>query len=262
MTTFPLITGPAGQPMPQGLDMKSLIIETANELGMSPNTLATIISYETAGTFNPTKAGPTTQWGQHRGLIQFGEPQAKQYGADFSSPEAAIRSQLGKDGAIVKYFRASGWKPGMSELDAYSVVNAGAPGRYNASDANNGGAAGTVRDKVETQFGPHRDKAAAMLGGEFAPQTGMEADGPGRVDRNPARLAWAYANGRMSAEDAAVYDRGVAEGVFPKADKPQEPQQPDPLSIYAATAFRPRQAFAPVALDAGTVQNATPFGRA
>jgi hypothetical protein len=31
---------------------------------------------------------------------------------------------------------------------AYSIVNAGAPGRYNASDANNGGAPGTVADKV------------------------------------------------------------------------------------------------------------------
>lgn len=243
------------------LDMRALIVETADELGMSPNTLATIISYETAGTFDPTKAGPTTQWGQHRGLIQFGEPQAKQYGADFSSPEAALRSQLGRDGAVVKYFRASGWKPGMSELDAYSVVNAGAPGRYNASDANNGGAPGTVADKVQNQFAGHREKAAAMLGGEFQPSD-MEAGGHGRTDRNPARLAWAYANGKMTPEDAAIYERGMAEGVFPQAQKQQAPQQPDPLAVYAATAMRPRQAFQPVALDAGQIQNATPFGRA
>ena len=147
-------------------DIRQGIIETANALGMDPGVLATIISYETAGTFDPTKRGPTTKWGQHRGLIQFGEPQAKQYGVDWNDP---LGSQLGPDGAIVKYFLASGWKPGMSELDAYSVVNAGGPGRYNASDTAAGGAPGTVKDKVETQFGPHRDKAYALLGGEYTP---------------------------------------------------------------------------------------------
>ena len=152
-------------------DIRQGIIETANALGMDPGVLATIISYETAGTFDPTKRGPTTKWGQHRGLIQFGEPQAKQYGVDWNDP---LGSQLGPDGAIVKYFLASGWKPGMSELDAYSVVNAGGPGRYNASDTAAGGAPGTVKDKVETQFGPHRDKAYALLGGEYTPQGGTQ----------------------------------------------------------------------------------------
>ena len=149
-------------------DIRQGIIETANALGMDPGVLATIISYETAGTFDPTKRGPTTKWGQHRGLIQFGEPQAKRYGVDWNDP---LGSQLGPDGAIVKYFLASGWKPGMSELDAYSVVNAGAPGRYNASDTAAGGAPGTVQDKVNNQFGPHRDKAYALLGGEYTPST-------------------------------------------------------------------------------------------
>lgn len=153
-------------------DLRTKIIETANTLGMKPEVLATIISYETAGTFDPRKKGPTTQWGQHEGLIQFGQPQQRQYGVDLSSEEAALESQLGADGAIVKYFRQNGWKPGMSELDAYSIVNAGAPGRYNATDANNGGAPGTVADKVNNQFGGHRAKAYALLGGEYIPQSG------------------------------------------------------------------------------------------
>lgn len=143
-------------------DFTSRLVETANALGMNPVDLATIISYETAGTFDPTKAGPTTQWGQHRGLIQFGEPQAKQYGVDWNDP---LGSQLGPDGAIVKYFTQNGWKPGMGMMDAYSIVNAGGPGRYNASDANNGGAPGTVADKVTNQMSGHRAKAEAMLKG-------------------------------------------------------------------------------------------------
>lgn len=148
-------------------DIRSLLLETADELQMPPVVLATIISYETAGTFDPRKAGPRTQWGQHRGFIQFGEPQAQEHGVDWNDP---IRSQLGRSGAVVSYFRKNGWQPGMSELDAYSIVNAGAPGLGHRTDANNGGAPGTVADKVANQFGPHRTKAAAFLDGEFQAQ--------------------------------------------------------------------------------------------
>lgn len=150
------------------MDLRSGIIETANALGMDPLDLATIISYETGGTFNPSQTGPTTQWGQHRGLIQFGEPQARQYGVDWSDPAG---SQLGGDGAIASYFRGNGWEPGMGMLDAYSIVNAGGPGLYNRSDANNGGAPGTVRDKVEGQMEGHRRNAAQLLGNALSSPT-------------------------------------------------------------------------------------------
>jgi len=148
------------------MSIKDGIIAAAAQLGMDPVDLATIISYETGGTFDPTQPGPTTQWGQHRGLIQFGEPQAKQYGVSWDDP---VNSQLGPDGAIVRYFTQNGWRPGMGLLDAYSIVNAGGPGRYNRSDAKNGGAPGTVRDKVEGQMSGHRAKAVALLGGQYTP---------------------------------------------------------------------------------------------
>jgi len=144
------------------------IIATAEALGIDPLDLATAISYETAGTFDPTKRGPTTQWGQHRGLIQFGEPQAQQYGVNWDDP---LGSQLGPDGAVAKYLRATGVKPGMGLLDIYSAINAGGVGRYNASDANNGGAPGNVRDKVQNQMAGHRKNALRLLGGEIADQT-------------------------------------------------------------------------------------------
>lgn len=155
------------------MDIRRGILETAQSLGMDPVDLATIISYETAGTFDPQKRGPTTQWGQHRGLIQFGEPQAQQYGVNWDDPAG---SQLGADGAIARYYRQNGWQPGMGMLDAYSIVNAGAPGRYNASDANNGGAPGSVRDKVEQQMAAHRAKAAALLGGDGYAQAPQGSD--------------------------------------------------------------------------------------
>lgn len=142
-------------------DIGRLILETANDLQMDPVDLATAISYETAGTFDPVKAGPTTQWGQHKGFIQFGEIQAQENGVDWNDP---VNSQLGAGKAVSKYFRSRGWKPGMSGMDLYSIINAGAPGRYNASDANNGGAPGTVQDKWLNQMAPHRKKAMAYLG--------------------------------------------------------------------------------------------------
>lgn len=176
---------------PSKLDssLRQGIIDTAAALQMDPADLATIISYETGGTFDPTKRGPTTQWGQHRGLIQFGEPQAQQYGVDWNNP---LGSQLGADGAIVKYYRDRGWKPGMGMMDAYSVVNAGRPGRYNASDANNGGAPGSVADKVKTQMGGHRAKAMALLG--YNPEP---AAAPAPETDKPPAWAWFHkrANG-------------------------------------------------------------------
>lgn len=140
------------------------IIETARALGVDPVDLATAISYETAGTFSPTKWGPTTQHGRHRGLIQFGEPQAIKHGVDWDNPMA---SQLGANGAVASYLRGAGVRPGMGLLDLYSAINAGVVGRYNASDENNGGAPGSVRDKVENQMAGHRAKAIALLGGEY-----------------------------------------------------------------------------------------------
>ena len=151
-------------------DIRQGIIETAQALGIDPLDLATAISYETAGTFDPTKAGPTTQWGQHRGLIQFGGPQAEQYGVDWNDP---VGSQLGPDGAVAKYLRATGVQPGMGMMDIYSAINAGGVGRYGASDANNGGAPGTVADKVNGQMEGHRAKAMALLGGDYAPQNAL-----------------------------------------------------------------------------------------
>lgn len=166
------LTGSAGsETLAGGTDIAGGIRSTADALGIDPIDLATAISYETAGTFNPTKGGPRTKWGKHRGLIQFGEPQAKQFGVDWKDP---VGSQLGPEGAVAKYLRSTGVKPGMGMMDIYSAINAGGVGRYGASDAKNGGAPGTVADKVNTQMAGHRAKAIALLktAQAAAPQAG------------------------------------------------------------------------------------------
>jgi hypothetical protein len=156
---------------------QEMLIEGAKRRGLDPIDVATAISYETGGKFDPMIAGPTTQWGTHRGLIQFGEPQAKQHGVDFSSPDAAWRSQLNPEtGAIWSYLDGAGVKPGMGLPEIYSGINAGSVGRMNASDANNGGAPGTVADKVAS-MGPHREKAAQFLGGTWTPDPNYQGGG-------------------------------------------------------------------------------------
>lgn len=153
-------------PSAANMSLRDGIIQTAKALGVDPQHIATAISYETGGTFDPAKRGPHTQYGQHRGLIQFGEPQAQKYGVDWNNP---IGSQLGADGAVTRYLQDAGVKPGMGMLDIYSAINAGRVGRYNASDANNGGAPGTVRDKVMGQMQAHAVNAQRLLGGSLSP---------------------------------------------------------------------------------------------
>lgn len=152
--------------VPNG-EVASAIKGGAEELGIDPVVLATVISYETGGTFDPDKRGPTTKWGQHRGLIQFGEPQRAKYGV---RDGMTVAEQMP---AVVAYLRDHGVRPGMSLMDVYSAINAGAPGRYNASDEAAGGAPGTVADKVNNQMSGHRAKAEAMFAGD-----GSQASSP------------------------------------------------------------------------------------
>lgn len=146
-------------------ELGPLIISAAQRLGIDPVDLATAISYETGGTFDPAKKGPTTKWGQHEGLIQMGEPQRKQYGYNSDGPLA------GNMEAVTRYLQDRGVKPGMGMMDIYSTINAGAPGLYNRSDTAAGGAPGTVADKVNNQMWNHRKNALDLLG--LGPQTGQ-----------------------------------------------------------------------------------------
>jgi hypothetical protein len=150
-------------------ELAQAIAATAGKLGIDPIDLATAISYETAGTFDPWKAGPTTKWGQHRGLIQWGEPQRQKYGVTEDMPVPAQVEAAGR------YLTDAGVQPGMGLMDIYSAINAGRVGLYNRSDAHAGGAPGTVADKVNNQMAGHRKKAEALFGGIAGPQSAPPA---------------------------------------------------------------------------------------
>ncbi len=140
-------------------DNRAALIASAERLGLSPVEWGALMSYESG--LNPSIRGGAG--GRHLGLIQFGPTEQRDFGV---TGRETFAEQLPKAEA---FLLSRGYKPGMGLMQAYSTVNAGSPGRLNASDAGNGGLPGTVADKVRDQFGPHYKKAAAFLGGSFTP---------------------------------------------------------------------------------------------
>ncbi len=142
--------------VPNNPELADSIHSSASRLGIDPVDLATAISYETGGKFSTDIKGGSG--GKYLGLIQFSPDNQKKYGV---APGMTAPEQMT---AVESYLRDRGVKPGMGLTDIYSTINAGRPGLYNASDANNGGAPGTVSDKVAT-MAPHRLRAQLLLGG-------------------------------------------------------------------------------------------------
>lgn len=179
-------TGTSGAPNETNIEkIKRGAIDVGAQLGVDPKDILTAVSYETGGTFDPWKAGPVTQYGQHRGLIQWGEDQRHQYGVDASTDPYDQMLAVGR------YLKDRGVESGMGLLDIYSAINAGRVGLYNASDEANGGAPGTVRDKVENQMASHAAKAAEVLGGDYAPAAYVaDSRSQGPDDRPPSAPSW------------------------------------------------------------------------
>ena len=131
--------------------------DVAKKFGLDPIDVAAVMSYETGGTFNPALMGGKNN--QYMGLIQFGPAERKKYGiTEKSTPE-----QWSK--AVIGFLSDRGYKKGMGTLDLYSTINAGTPGRYNASDGN-----GTVRSHHDKIMAQHRGKAAQWVGGSADPE--------------------------------------------------------------------------------------------
>lgn len=183
---------------PGRIELARAIMNTSRELGIDPQDLATAISYETAGTFDPWKRGPVTpKYGQHRGFIQWGEPQAKHYGV---SRDSTIVEQMD---AVGRYLRDAGVTRGHDNLlDIYSAINAGRVGRYDRSDAGVGGAPGTVADKVNTQMDGHKANAAALLKEYTQAFAEPRVSGPSRnlVRRNPDDLSWVMSSAPIKSQ--------------------------------------------------------------
>lgn len=84
------------------------------------------------------------------------------------------------------------------------------------------------------------DYARGALGGSYG---GKSSEGLPSRDMSPAdkRLAWAYANGKMTPEDEKLYEQGAQEGLWPKIQKAAQASKGEsPLDIYAQTALSNR----------------------
>ena len=135
-------------------------LETAAaELGVDPIDLATIIGFETGGTYNPGQVGG--EGGNYQGLIQFGIPERQTYGV---VPGMTFEEQL--LGPVVNYFKDRFAKAGMSTQgatleDLYTTVLAGNPGaNRDAKDA-----FGTsARSGAARMFKEHRPAAIQRFG--------------------------------------------------------------------------------------------------
>lgn len=139
------------------------LIAAAQKLGVSPLDLATIISFETGGTFSPSKWGGAG--GNYMGLIQFGAPERRQYGANANQ---SFEQQV--TGPVVRYFQDRFKGVGMSTQgasleDLYTTVLAGNP----RANRNSRDSFGTSPRSGVAAMGPHRQKALQMFfGGSMA----------------------------------------------------------------------------------------------
>lgn len=123
------------------------ITATAGTLGISPDDLQTIISYETGGTFSPGKYGG--KGGRHLGLIQFGPDEQKKYGVN---PNQSFPEQMK---AVEAYLRDRGVQPGDDLKTIYKIVNGG---NRNVPDTANDGN-GTIAEHVEKMRAEHGGKS-------------------------------------------------------------------------------------------------------
>jgi hypothetical protein len=148
-------------------DLADAIRRGASDLGIDPLDYAAVMSYESGGTFDPWQKGPVTKWGQHRGTIQYGEPQRKQYGV-YQGQSAA--EQITKSN--VKYLRDRGVRPGMKLPQIYAAINGGRTDRkLSTPDVGTGR---TIADNlrlverdhlpaVQKRFGKYFQPAGALL---------------------------------------------------------------------------------------------------
>jgi hypothetical protein len=208
----------------------------ADALQIDPEDYATAISYESARTFDPWAKGPTTKWGQHRGTIQYGEPQRKTYGVH--------KGQTFDDqvtNSNVRYLKDKGVKPGMTFAQIYAAINGGNVNKnLNTPDADTGR---TIADNISIAEKEHRAEVRKRFGQYFN-------SGPAQtVTPFQSRIA---ANGAAQIPAPPIEDIAAFNAAFPATPVPEAPATKAAQAQAAADPEKPRNA---VLLDAGEFPN-------
>ncbi|MEQ9000734.1 MAG: M23 family metallopeptidase [Coleofasciculus sp. B1-GNL1-01] len=141
------------------------IKQVAANINADPIDLATLISFETAGTFSPSIRGPVVKGrGRAVGLIQFMSSTAAELGT--TSEALAKMSQVEQMDYVERYLVKRGFKGGgLKQL--YSTVFAGHPNaKGSISDGYH-----TLDSAVEKMTREHRERAIALLSGKSLEKT-------------------------------------------------------------------------------------------
>ena len=158
----------------QDEELVRAVVAVSERLGIAAKDLLAVMSFETGGKLRPDTMGPRTKWGQHFGLIQFGEPQGARYGV---TPQSSITEQVEAAG---RYLVDAGVKAGDSLANVYAAVLSGNARNVTASDLAAGGVISNVSDAVGgDQFVGHIARAEALLnayGGVVAEVVEAEKD--------------------------------------------------------------------------------------
>lgn len=156
------------------------LIQAANELGVSPLDLATIIGFESAGSYSPNKMGG--DGGVYMGLIQFSPDNQRAYGV---TPNMTFEDQL--LGPVVQYFKDRFAGVGMSTqgaslLQLYTTVLAGNP----KANINSRDSFGTSSKSGVARMQPHRQAALRRFfgGSEANMQPQSFGDSPWQQSQN------------------------------------------------------------------------------
>ena len=134
------------------------LVQAANDLGVSSKDLATIISYETGGKFDPDIRGGTNN--NYQGLIQFGPEERKKYGV---TSGMSFEDQI--TGPVVEYLKdrfagVGRSTQGASLSDLYRTVNGGNPNAdLSKSDGN-----GTIAEHIKRMAANHGASASRFMG--------------------------------------------------------------------------------------------------
>jgi hypothetical protein len=93
------------------------VIAAAQNLGINPVDLASVMSFETGGSLSPSKRGGAGN--KYLGLIQFGPSEQRTYGVHGGQ---SFEEQMI---AVERFLRDRGVRPGMGRADIYSAILAG-----------------------------------------------------------------------------------------------------------------------------------------
>ena len=186
------------------------ILREANRLGVDPSDLATVISYETIGTFDPNIMGG--KGGKYKGLIQFGPEEQAKYlkpGMTFDEQMVAVGNFL-EDRGYKRWLKENPNASLMEKRTAlYSTINAGSPDQKYWGRSDNG------KDNIMT----HTQRMFSDDNKNRELATGLMKDSYKKVDGNATPEQIAAARRDMENQEKSYNESRLAKTVYENQNK-------------------------------------------